>query len=338
MAYGPLILGHGHPVAIEAAKEAFKNGTVLAIAHENEVRYAEVMVAAIPCAERVAFCNSGTEATLHAMRVARARTGKDKVAKFEGGYHGVHDYALVSSILAQPAGSPENPESVPDNPGTPQAVVDQMLTLTYNHPASLEKIRKHKDELAAVIIEPVPSAFMIDMRDFLKDLREVTRACGVLLIFDEVISGFRLSYGGAQEYFGITPDMATYGKIIGGGFPAGAIAGSNGSMKKTIEGNTMAMKKPPHPGLSVKHDCLDPLGLTVTAAAKLLGVTRQTLNDLVHARRGISPEMAIRLDLAFGGGADTWLRMQTTYDLAKVRLTAKGRIKVKRYVAAARAA
>ena len=97
----------------------------------------------------------------------------------------------------------------------------------------------------------------------------------------------------------------------------------------------MAMKNPPHPGLSVKHDCLDPLGLTVTAAAKLLGVTRQTLNDLVHARRGISPEMAIRLDLAFGGGADTWLRMQTTYDLAKARLTAKGRIKVKRYVAAA---
>ena len=100
----------------------------------------------------------------------------------------------------------------------------------------------------------------------------------------------------------------------------------------------MAMKNPPHPGLSVKHDCLEPLGLTVTAAAKLLGVTRQTLNDLVHARRGISPEMAIRLDLAFGGGADTWLRMQTTYDLAQARLTAKDRIKVKRYVAATRAA
>lgn len=93
----------------------------------------------------------------------------------------------------------------------------------------------------------------------------------------------------------------------------------------------MPMKNPPHPGLSVRHDCLDPLGLSVTAAAKLLGVTRQTLNDLVHARRGISPEMAIRLDLAFGGGADTWLRMQATYDLAKARLNAKGRIKVKRY-------
>jgi addiction module HigA family antidote len=100
----------------------------------------------------------------------------------------------------------------------------------------------------------------------------------------------------------------------------------------------MPMKNPPHPGLSVKHDCLDPLSLTVTAAAKLLGVTRQTLNDLVHARRGISPEMAIRLDLAFGGGAETWLRMQTAYDLAKARVTTRGRIKVKRYVAATRAA
>jgi glutamate-1-semialdehyde 2,1-aminomutase len=234
MAYGPLILGHGHPVAIEAAKKAFQNGTVLAIAHENEVRLAELMVDAIPCAERVAFSNSGTEATMHAMRVARARTGKDKIAKFEGGYHGVHDYALVSSILAQPEGSPEDPGSVADNPGTPQAVVDQMITLTYNNPASLEKIRKHKDELAAVIIEPVPSSFTMDMRDFLKELRDVTKECGILLIFDEVITGFRLSYGGAQEYFGITPDMATYGKIIGGGFPAGAVVGSTDAMQPLI--------------------------------------------------------------------------------------------------------
>ena len=234
MAYGPLILGHSHPIAIEAATEAFKNGTVLAIAHESEVRLAEIMVDAIPCAERVAFANSGTEATMHAMRVARARTGKDKIAKFEGGYHGVHDYALVSSILAMPEGSLENPGSVADNPGTPQAAVDQVITLTYNRSESLDKIRKHKNELAAVIIEPVPSSFTLDMKDFLEDLRRVTKECGVLLIFDEVISGFRLSYGGAQEYFGITPDMATYGKIIGGGFPAGAIVGSVDAMQPLI--------------------------------------------------------------------------------------------------------
>lgn len=234
MAYGPLILGHGHPVVTEAVSNACKNGTVYDIAHEGEVKMAELMVDAVPCAERVAFCNSGTEATMHAMRIARACKRKDKIAKFEGGYHGVHDYALVSSILSTPTGPPENPESVPDNPGIPKAVVDQMITLTFNRPESLEKIRKHKDELAAVIIEPVPSMFLVDMKDFLTRLRQVTKECGVLLIFDEVISGFRLAYGGAQAYFGIVPDMATYGKIIGGGLPVGAVAGSVEAMSPII--------------------------------------------------------------------------------------------------------
>ncbi len=234
MAYGPLILGHSHPVAVEALQKAATNGTVYCIAHEAEVEMAELMVEAIPCAERVTFANSGTEATMHAMRIARACTGKDKIAKFEGGYHGVHDYALVSSILARPAGPPEDPEAVPDTPGIPRPVVDQMIILSYNIPESLEKIRRYKDELAAVIIEPVPSSYLFDMREFLKDLRDVTRECGVLLILDEVISGFRLAFGGAQEYFGIVPDMATYGKVIGGGLPAGAIVGSVEAMKPVI--------------------------------------------------------------------------------------------------------
>jgi glutamate-1-semialdehyde-2,1-aminomutase len=226
MAYGPLILGHSHPVVVEAAERAIRNGTVYAIAHEKEVRWAEIMVEATACAERVAFMNSGTEATMHAIKVARARTGKDRIAKFEGGYHGVHDCAQVSSILATQMGPIEDPQSVPDTLGIPQACVDQVLTLSFRQPESLEKIRKHSDELAAVIVEPVPSSFPVEMGDFLRELRDVTRDCGVLLIFDEVITGFRLSYGGAQEYFGITPDMATYGKVMGGGFPAGAVAGS----------------------------------------------------------------------------------------------------------------
>ena len=226
MAYGPLILGHSPPVVVEAIERACRNGTVYAIANEPEVRLAELMVDAIPCADRVAFMNSGTEATMHAMKVARARTGREKIAKFEGGYHGVHDYAQVSSLLAMQMGPSEDPESVPDTRGIPQAAVDQVLTLTYNLPESLDKIRKHSEELAAVIIEPVPSAFPVDMGDFLSELREVTRACGVLLIFDEIISGFRLGYGGAQDYFGIKPDLATYGKIIGGGLAAGAVAGT----------------------------------------------------------------------------------------------------------------
>ena len=234
MAYGPLILGHSPAVVVEAVERAIRNGTVYAIAHEKEVRWAELMVEAIPCAERVAFTNSGTEATMYALRVARARTGRDKIAKFDGGYHGVHDYALVSSILATQMGPVEDPESVPDTPGIPQAAVDQVLTLSYQQPESLDKIRKHRDELAAVIIEPVPSSFPVDLGDFLRELREVTRECGVLLIFDEVISGFRLGYGGAQERFGVTPDMATYGKVMGGGFPAGAIAGGVDALQPLI--------------------------------------------------------------------------------------------------------
>jgi len=234
MAYGPLILGHSHPVVVEAVEGAIRNGTVYAIANEKEVRWAELLVDAIPCAERVAFTNTGTEATMHAMRVARARTGKDRIAKFEGGYHGVHDYSLVSGILATQMGPAEDPESVPDTPGIPAAAVDQVLTLSYQLPESLEKIRKYSDELAAVIIEPVPSSFPVEMGDFLRDLRRVTSECGVLLIFDEVISGFRLGYGGAQERYGVTPDLATYGKVIGGGFPAGAIAGGVDALQPII--------------------------------------------------------------------------------------------------------
>lgn len=234
MAYGPLILGHSHPVVVEAIEKECRRGTVYAIAHEHEVRLAELMVEAIPCADRVAFANSGTEATMYAMRVARARTGKQKIAKFEGGYHGVHDYALVSSILGLPTGPAEDPESVPDTRGIPGGAVEQIVTLTYGSRASLEKIWRLEDELAAVIIEPVPSIFPVDLGDFLGELREVTRESGVLLIFDEVISGFRLSYGGAQSHFGVTPDIATYGKIIGGGLPVGAVAGSLDALQPLV--------------------------------------------------------------------------------------------------------
>jgi glutamate-1-semialdehyde-2,1-aminomutase len=234
MAYGPLILGHSHPIAVKAIQEACTSGTVYDIAHEPEVIMAELMVESIPCAERVTFSNSGTEATMHAMRIARARTGKEKIAKFEGGYHGVHDYALVSGLLSSPVGSLEDPGSVADNPGIPRAIVDSMITLSYDVSSSLDKIRRHQDELAAVIIEPVPSSYLVDMGEFLHALRSVTEECGVLLILDEVISGYRLAYGGAQEYFGVIPDLATYGKIIGGGLPVGAVAGSADAMQPLI--------------------------------------------------------------------------------------------------------
>jgi len=234
MAYGPLILGHRHPVVLDAIERASRIGTVYSMAHEHEVKLAELMVDAIPCADRVAFSSSGTEATLHAMRIARARTGRDKIAKFEGGYHGVHDYALVSGSLAEPAGPADDPESVPDTPGIPRGTVEQMVTLSYGSRASLDKIRAMAGELAAVIIEPVPSSYPVDLGEYLVELRQLTQECGVLLIFDEVISGFRLGYGGAQSHFGVTPDIATYGKIMGGGLPVGAVAGSLDAMRPAI--------------------------------------------------------------------------------------------------------
>lgn len=240
MGYGPLILGHAHPISTEAAVKAAKKGTVYAIAHPYEVEMAELLADAIPCANRVAFCNSGTEATMAAIKIARASTGKTTIATFEGCYHGVHDYALVSSVLSSGAGPVEAPEAVTDCAGVPDTVTENVVKLAYNREESLQKIRELKDELAVVIIEPVPSGFPVDMGDFLRQLREVTRECGVLLMFDEVISGFRCAYGGGQEKYDVIPDMATYGKIIGGGYPAGAVVGSDEAMKSIIStGNAM---------------------------------------------------------------------------------------------------
>jgi glutamate-1-semialdehyde-2,1-aminomutase len=234
MGYGPLILGHAPEVTIEASLKAIAKGTTYAIASEPEVEMAELMREAIPCAERVTFCNSGTEATMQAIKIARATTGRSKIASFEGGYHGVHDLALVGSPITAGAGPHDAPESTTDCDGIPQNVTDNVLKLAFDCDESFARIRRHKDELAAVIIEPVPSGYPVNMQDFLRKLRDVTRECGVLLIFDEVITGFRCAYGGGQEKYGIVPDIATYGKIIGGGFPAGAVAGSVAAMKSYI--------------------------------------------------------------------------------------------------------
>lgn len=225
MGIGPLILGHSHPVITEAAVKAVQEGTVHAMGHEMEVRLAELVCETTPGAEGATFVNSGTEATLHAIKMSRAKTGKDMIAKFEGAYHGVHDYAQVSG-RSMIEGPPEAPVSSTVFGGIPKEVLDNVLTLSYNYSESLDRIRQNADKLAAVIVEPVPTVCPIDFSDFLRELRKVTEECGIILIFDEVLSGYRMALGGAQEYFGIQADLVTYGKIIGGGFPAGAIAGS----------------------------------------------------------------------------------------------------------------
>ncbi len=221
---GPLILGHAPDVVTEAAVEAISKGSVHGLGNGYEVKFAELLVESIPEAEVVTFTNSGTEATMHAIKLARACTGKVKIAKFEGHYHGTHEFAQISGRTAK-YGPVESPQSVPDYAGIPNFVVDDTITLSMNQAESYDIIRQNKDELAAVIVEPLPIAAPLDYKEFLVGLREVTEECGVLLIFDEVVTGFRLSFGGAREYYNIIPDLATYGKIIGGGFPVGAIIG-----------------------------------------------------------------------------------------------------------------
>ncbi len=240
MGYGPLILGHAPDVTVDAVQKAVCNGTTYAIANEHEVLMAEEMCEAIPCAERVAFCNSGTEATMMAIKIARATTGRSTIATFEGGYHGVHDYALVGSPISSGTGPAHAPEASTDCNGIPENITENILKLAYNCDESIERIRQFKDDLAVVIIEPVPSGYPVNMQRFLQQLREVTSECGILLMFDEVISGFRCGYGGGQEKYDILPDLATYGKIMGGGFPAGAVAGSAAAMSSYISSGEIA--------------------------------------------------------------------------------------------------
>ncbi|MDG2049842.1 MAG: aminotransferase class III-fold pyridoxal phosphate-dependent enzyme [Myxococcota bacterium] len=185
---------------------------------------AELICEAGACAENVTFANSGTEATMYAARLARAHTGKDKVGLFDGSYHGVHDYALTK---ADPESSRSEPRAASLGNGVPKMIPDEtMLMLPYRDPHAFDLIHRHRDELAVVQIEPVQSSNpRLDSGEFLGELIEVCRKNGVLVLFDEVITGFRIEYGGCQEYYGLTPDLVTYGKAIGGGLPVGAVAG-----------------------------------------------------------------------------------------------------------------
>lgn len=232
---GVLILGNNHPRILEAVQRAIEDGIGFAAPTELEIDLAKMMCEAIPCAEKVRFTVSGTEATMTAIRAARAFSGKEVVAKFEGHYHGTHDYAQVSTrAVLETAGSSTSPTAVPDSMGIPRKVVESMLILPWNDFPSCEAlIRKHKGKLAAVMLDPIAnsSGVIPPKSDFLKALRECTEENDVLLYFDEVLTGFRLAYGGAQEYYGIEPDMATFGKIIGGGFPVGAVVGRDDIMQ-----------------------------------------------------------------------------------------------------------
>ena len=219
---GPMIIGHRHPEVTAAVQAQLERGTTFFANNPQGIELADVIVDAVPCADMVRFASTGSEADAFAMRLARAYTGRDKILKFEGGYHGYSDYALMS--LA-PKRSSNSSTPIPDSAGIPRAVTEDILVAPFNDADAVESlIREYSGQIAAVFMEPL-QRLIPPQPGFLQAMRELTQANDILLVFDEVVTGFRLAYGGAQAYYGVTPDLCTLGKAIGGGFPLSAIAG-----------------------------------------------------------------------------------------------------------------
>lgn len=247
--WGPLILGHAHPEVIRAVQEAASQGTSFGAPTENESLLAEKIIAAVPSIERVRLVNSGTEATMTAIRLARGFTGRDKIVKIEGCYHGHVGHLLVK------AGSGATTLGIPDSAGVPADFTRHTLSVPFNDVDAVKKVfREFAEEIACVILEPIPGNMGVVLPEdgYLQELRLLTQEHGTVLIFDEVISGFRVAYGGAQELFGVTPDLTCLGKVIGGGLPVGAYGGKREIMEHiaplgpvyqagTLSGNPLAV-------------------------------------------------------------------------------------------------
>lgn len=228
MAYGSLMLGHAHHEVVGQIREQLKRGFLYGTPTEVEVELADAITNLVPSVEMLRFVNTGTEATMHAIRLARGYTGKKKIIKFEGCYHGAHDAVLVG------AGSGATTFGVPTSLGVPQEVAKQTMVLPYNNLEALEEaVRKSRGEMAAVLVEPVIGNYglILPKKGYLEALRKMTKEEGILLIFDEVITGFRLTLGGAQGYYGVMPDLTTLGKVMGGGFPLAAFGGKKELME-----------------------------------------------------------------------------------------------------------
>ena len=249
--WGPAICGHAHPVVIEALHKALEKGTSFGAPSVQENILAEMVIEAVPSIEIVRFVNSGTEACMSVLRLMRAFTGRDKLIKFEGCYHGHADMFLVK------AGSGVATLGLPDSPGVPKSATNNTLNAPYNDLEAVKALfAENPDQIAGVILEPVVgnSGFVPPDAGFLEGLREITQEHGALLVFDEVMTGFRIAYGGAQEKFGVTPDLTTLGKVIGGGLPVGAYGGRKDIMSMVAPPRRSNVSSGNSVGESSSHD------------------------------------------------------------------------------------
>lgn len=296
--WGPMILGHAHPQVLERVTETARQGLSFGAPCELEIRLARKVCELMPAIEQVRMVNSGTEATMSAIRLARGFTGRDKIVKFEGCYHGHSDGLLVK------AGSGALTLGQPSSPGVPASVTQHTLTLPYNRPeAARDVFAACGDEIACVIVEPVAGNMncVPPLPGFLETLRELCTQHGAVLIFDEVMTGFRVALGGAQAHYGITPDLTTLGKIIGGGMPVGAFGGRRDIMQHiaptgpvyqagTLSGNPVAMAA----GLAT----LELIGAPADFHARLSATTK----ELAEGLRAAAQDVGIPLTVNYIGG------------------------------------
>lgn len=294
--WGPLVLGHAHPSVVDAIRSAASNGTSFGAPTTLETELAETLVNAVPSIDQVRLVNSGTEATMTAIRVARGYTGRDKIIKIDGCYHGHVDYLLAK------AGSGVATFGLSDSGGVPEDFARNTLTVPFNNPDAVRQaIEANPDEIACLILEPIMGNMGIipPKEGYLNELREITEAHGIVLIFDEVITGFRVAYGGAQSYYNVTPDMTCLGKIIGGGLPVGAYGGKRDIMRcvapegdvyqaGTLSGNPLAvtagittLKRLAEPGV---YEHLE--SSAAALAAGLAAATKKHSIDAWHSRVG----------------------------------------------------
>jgi glutamate-1-semialdehyde 2,1-aminomutase len=281
MGYGAMILGHGYPSVIEAAKSQLENGTLFCVPTEREIKLAEMINKVVPCAEMTRLVNTGSEATMHAIRLARAFTKRKDVVKFAGCYHGAHDYVLAK------AGS--GAASLPSSDGVLDEAASHTHVVPYNDPAALEReIEKNKSGTACVIIEPVLAniGLVAPEKGYLNEVRKITEQNDVVLIFDEVVTGFRLALGGAAEFFGIKPDLSTFAKALGNGFPIAAITGRREVMQQLAPAGSV---------YQASTFAGNPVSVAAATAA---------LGTLVEGKNAIYPQIARMCDNIVGGIKD----------------------------------